>query len=136
MLVLIVEDDPLIGMDLREELISAGYEVVGPATDDREAIALAEQRPPEVALIDIDLCGDNEGVAVARRLHGELGVATVFVSGERDTAMANQDAAIGYLPKPYTHHDAISTIEVAAEVGRGGAVPPPMVPRAMKLFRH
>lgn len=134
MLVLIVEDDPLVGMDLRDELLSAGYEVSGPACSEVEALALAAERRPDVALVDINLDGHNEGVGIARHLTARLGVCTVFVSGERDVALANRDAALGYLPKPYAPVDAVSSVEVAAELGRGGTPPPPMGPKSLEIF--
>lgn len=133
MLVLIVEDDPLIGMDLRDELLAAGYHVAGPASDEREALSLAEDLHPEVAVVDIDLHGGHEGLDLARTLRAR-GVATVFVSGERAAALANSDAAFGYLPKPYTHRDIIAAIEVVAELGRGASRPSHEAPRALELF--
>lgn len=133
MLVLIVEDDPLIGMDLRDELLASGYHVAGPASDEREALSLAEDLHPEVAVVDIDLHGRQEGLDLARTLRAR-GVATVFVSGERAAALANADAAFGYLPKPYTHRDIIAAIEVVAELGRGASRPSHEAPQALELF--
>lgn len=134
MLVLIVEDDPLIGMDLRDELLAAGYEVAGPAADEHEALKLALARQPDVAVVDIDLNGGQEGLALARTLRHAMGVATVFVSGERAAAMANTDAAFAFLPKPYTSYDVVSAIEVVAELGRGGDPAGPSIPRALEIF--
>jgi len=133
MLVLIVEDDPLIGMDLRDELLAAGYHVAGPACDEGEALSLAREQTPEVAVVDIDLGGGHEGLDLARTLRAR-GVATVFVSGERAAALANADAAFGYLPKPYSHHDIIAAIEVVAELGRGAAQPSRDAPRSFERF--
>jgi DNA-binding response OmpR family regulator len=134
MLVLIVEDDLLIGLDLRDELLAAGYHVAGPAAHEREALELAEDLQPDVAVVDIDLHGGQEGLALARVLRARFGVATVFVSGERAAALANTDAAFGYLPKPYTHRDIIAAIEVVAELGKGRARPTHPVPSALELF--
>lgn len=134
MLVLIVEDDPFIGMDLRGELLAAGYAVAGPAADEQEALALARAELPDVAVVDIDLQGAQEGLGLARKLRNDLGVATVFVSGERAAALANTDAAFGFLPKPYTAYDVVSAIEVVAELGRGGQPPPPSIPKSLEIF--
>ena len=76
----------------------------------------------------------EEGLALARALRARFGVATVFVSGERAAALANTDAAFGYLPKPYTHRDIIAAIEVVAELGKGRARPTHPVPSALELF--
>lgn len=133
MRVLVVEDDPLIGMDLRDELLSAGYDVAGPAADACEALRLAAENVLDVAVVDIDLNGRHEGLQLARDLRG-LGVATVFVSGEAAAARANADAAFGFLPKPYTSRDVLGAIEVVAQMGRGERPPPPSVPLSMELF--
>ena len=133
MLVLIVEDDPLIGIDLRDELLSAGHTGAGPASDAPEALALAAELVLDVAVVDIDLHGRHEGLDLARSLRRH-GVATVFVSGEGAAARANSDAAFGYLPKPYTSIDVISAIEVAACLRRGVRPPPPSIPRSMEVF--
>jgi len=133
MQVLIVEDDPLMGLDLREELLDAGYSVVGPAVDEVEALRLAEDARPRVAVVDINLRGGNEGLEVARRLRLDHGVATVFVSGERDAALRNADAAFGYLPKPYRSQDVVAAIEIVADLGAGGQPRRPP-PASMELF--
>jgi len=133
MQVLIVEDDPLMGLDLREELLDAGYSVVGPAVDEVEALRLAQDARPRVAVVDINLRGGNEGLEVARRLRQDHGVATVFVSGERDAALRNADAAFGYLPKPYRSQDVVAAIEIVADLGAGGQPRRPP-PASMELF--
>jgi DNA-binding response OmpR family regulator len=134
MFVLIVEDDALIGMDLRDELMAAGYHVAGPAAEVEEALSLAEDLRPEVAVVDIDLHGGNEGLELARQLRRKFGVATVFVSGERAAALANTDAAFGYLPKPYAPRDVIAAIEVVSELGHGRRPPAPSIPKSLELF--
>jgi AmiR/NasT family two-component response regulator len=53
--VLIVEDEPLLGMELEENVVSAGHEVVGWATGRVSAMALAEVRSPEFAFVDLRL---------------------------------------------------------------------------------
>lgn len=131
--VLIVEDDPLMGLDLKEELQDAGYQVVGPAVDENIALRLAEEERPRVAVVDINLRGGNEGLEVARRLRNEHGIATVFVSGEREAALQNSDAAFGYLPKPYRPQDVVAAIEIVADLGAGGR-PRRLPPPSLELF--
>jgi two-component system, response regulator PdtaR len=49
MRVLIVEDEPVIGMELEDAVVEAGHEVIGWATGHARAIATAEARSPELA---------------------------------------------------------------------------------------
>ena len=58
--VLIVEDDAFIATDVEHALIAAGYDVCGVAATEVEALQLAEQRAPELAVVDVKLApGDG-----------------------------------------------------------------------------
>jgi DNA-binding response OmpR family regulator len=134
MIVLIVEDEPLLGLDLKAELESAGHEVVGPAECAEDALALADAHHPHAALVDIDLSRPLEGVSVARDLRSRYDVATLFLSGQRDVAHQNSDAAFGYIAKPYRLDDVIRSIEIAALMAEGAPPPTRAAPRSLELF--
>jgi DNA-binding response OmpR family regulator len=127
MRILVVEDEPMIACALALELQDAGHEVLGPAYSVEEARALAQERAPQLGLIDINLAGHDEGVDLARQLRAELGVQSLFVSGQIAQARANADAALGVLPKPFRFEAIAAIIEAAAEIleGRRPARPPP-----------
>jgi DNA-binding response OmpR family regulator len=79
--VLIVEDDPIIGLDLSETIAAAGAVVVGPAHDVRSALALLESGPVDAAVLDhVIVGGDSRPIAdfLARR-----GVAFLFHTSHR-----------------------------------------------------
>lgn len=120
--VLLVEDDPLIGLVSADELTRAGHRVSGPAENEREAEALARADPPDLALVDIDLEGDHEGVRLARVLHDSLGVTCLFVTGEAQAARSNADVAVGLLQKPYDARDLIASVDIVC--GAAGRRPP------------
>ena len=62
--VLIVEDDPIIGLDLRETLAAAGAFVLGPAVDVGSALALLENSRVDAAVLDhVILGGDSRPIA-------------------------------------------------------------------------
>lgn len=64
--VLIVEDEPLLAMDVADQLTDAGFEVVGPATSVADALNLLAQRGCDVAVLDVHLGHENsEAVALA-----------------------------------------------------------------------
>jgi CheY-like chemotaxis protein len=69
---LIVEDEFLIAMDLELLLERQGWRVLGPAATVAEALRLLEQgEAPDVALLDVNLCGELvTPVAAALRAHG------------------------------------------------------------------
>jgi CheY-like chemotaxis protein len=56
--VLIVEDDPLVAMDMEDMAEQCGCTVVGPVASVGEALAAIEENPPQGALLDINLGRD------------------------------------------------------------------------------
>ena len=67
---LIVDDSPAFGRVAAELLVEEGLDVVGLATHAEEAMRLATELRPDVALVDIDLGGES-GFEVSRLLRGE-----------------------------------------------------------------
>ncbi|MCX6436425.1 MAG: response regulator, partial [Actinobacteria bacterium] len=53
--ILVAEDEALIRMDLVEMLQEAGYEVIAQATNGEEAIALATEHRPDLAILDVKM---------------------------------------------------------------------------------
>jgi CheY-like chemotaxis protein len=116
------------------ELEDAGHEVLGPVHDVDDALRLAGEQRPDLALVDINLAGDDEGVGLARRLKLEYGVASLFVSGQLAAARSNKDAALGLLKKPYDPSALTGALPVAEAILAGRKPPPPAVPRTLELF--
>jgi two-component system, response regulator PdtaR len=133
MRILIVEDEPLIAASIEWELRDAGYEVVGPAADAVHAAALARAAQPDLALVDINLAGRGDGVALARAL-GRQGIASIFVSGQVLEAHENRDAALGLVAKPFAVEQIAAVVRCAAIQLAGGR--PAVVPPALELFNR
>jgi len=134
LLVLIVEDDPIVAFTAADVLADAGHEILGPALSVEEAVSLVAERRPDLALVDINLAGGEEGIDLARRLKREHGVRSLFVSGQIAAAQSNRDAALGLLRKPYDPAALVHAVPVAEEILAGRTPPPPPVPRALELF--
>ncbi|HXH52120.1 MAG TPA: response regulator [Sphingomicrobium sp.] len=102
---LIVEDEALIATSLESILESAGCEVVGWATDCDEARALAAAHNPNFAIVDIQLRGGEDGIALAAELHEERGITIVFVTAQTDPVTVERAKSVphhAYVSKPYT----------------------------------
>ena len=114
--VLILEDEILIAWELRDALTDAGFEVVGAASRVREALAIAERTRPHVAVIDVRLRGERDGVEAGLLLR-QFGVEIVFLTGQAER-MAELRAGfvrpVAYLHKPVSHRLLVSTIREAA----------------------
>ena len=101
MQVLVVEDEAIIGADTVEMLREAGHTVAGPAATVDDAVRLAEETHADLALVDINLCGTEEGPRLARALWALFGVPSLFVTAQPEQARQHKDAAVGVLTKPY-----------------------------------
>ena len=106
---LIVEDDALTAMALRDELEDAGYRVLKLTDSCQEALLAAKDHKPDLALVNIQLHGRDDGIALALDLKA-LGIPSVFISGQITRARSAQSAAIGSLPKPYSPADAVKAV--------------------------
>jgi two-component system, response regulator PdtaR len=114
--VLIVEDEPLIAMDLRSILEEAGFEIAGVASRMSEAMAIAAQAPLDIAIMDYHIAGRHNGVDVARRLREEHGVGSLFVSANLDDqlrAMAAEWQPVGFIGKPFLAEQITKALHAA-----------------------
>jgi CheY-like chemotaxis protein len=122
----------MIAASIEWELLDAGYEVLGPAATVEEAEALAERSRPDLAFIDINLAGQDEGVALARSLKVRLGIPAVFVTGQITQARQASDAAVGVLSKPFHFDSLVQTVTVATALAEGRR--PARLPRGLEVF--
>ena len=133
MRILIVEDDAIIGMIASEALTICGHEINGPAYTVEEAIELAELGA-DIAFVDINLAGYDEGIGLAKTLRDRFHIPCVFVSGQGAVAQKNRDAALAFLPKPYSLEDLEKSAKFIEALSNGKMPPPPAAPLALQLF--
>jgi PAS domain S-box-containing protein len=82
--ILIVEDDSATAAALVLQLNALGYPLVGVASNSEQAILAIARELPAVALVDLDLRGTPDGLAIASRLRAAASVPVVFLSGAAD----------------------------------------------------
>ena len=115
--VLILEDEALIAWELRDTLTDAGFEVVGIASRVRDALSIAENTRPHVAILDIRLRGERDGIEAALLLRQQFDVQVVMLTGQSDRVAEDKAAiaqAAAYLNKPISHRLLINAIKLAA----------------------
>jgi AmiR/NasT family two-component response regulator len=113
--VIIVDDESIIRMDLREMLTNLGYLVVGEAGDGHSAVNLARELKPDVAIFDIKMPG-MDGIEAARILTEEKIAPVVLLTAysQRDLVeRAKEAGVVGYITKPMRESDLTPAIEVA-----------------------
>jgi CheY-like chemotaxis protein len=78
--VLIIEDEPIIAMDIEELVESCGHRVVGVAASEEEAVELAEATKPSLILADINLGAGGDGTAAVARILRHHYAPVIFVT--------------------------------------------------------
>lgn len=106
---MIVEDEALVAMVLRDVLTEAGYTVLDLTTRHAEALDVARESKPDLALVNIRLAGGDDGIELAVNLKA-LGIPVVFISGQVSRARSAQTVAIGSMPKPYDANDMVLAV--------------------------
>ena len=111
--ILVAEDETLIRMDLVEMLREAGYDVVAEATNGSEAVALAEQHKPDLAILDVKM-PVLDGISAAEKIITISPVLMLTAFSQRDLIERARDAgAMAYVVKPFTIEDLMPAIEIA-----------------------
>ncbi|OUC14808.1 MAG: hypothetical protein B0A82_10820 [Alkalinema sp. CACIAM 70d] len=114
--ILVVEDEPIIAMDLRRRLLHLNYGVVGITDSAEAAIALVEETRPDLILMDICLNGVMAGIDIADQIRSIHNVPIIFLTAHGDPTTFEQAKTVspfGYVIKPFSNKDLITTIEIA-----------------------
>ena len=114
--ILIVEDEALVASYIEEVLAESGFRVAGIAASGPEALSLAEETRPRLALVDIRLTGPIDGIELACQLRQKFAVPAIFLSGladEETTHRAQLAEPLGFLRKPFRPSQVFNAIERA-----------------------
>ncbi len=131
--ILIVEDEFLIAMDLELVLQELGHVIVGIASTYDEAVNLAAEHKPDLALVDIHLADGPTGIAAASQIN-RMGIRAVITSANIARIPENYEDAIGSIAKPYSQSGMRDAV---AYLARGLLDPPPPkpAPHAIRLSK-
>ena len=111
--ILVAEDEALIRMDLIEMLQEAGYHVVAQASNGEEAIALAIEHQPDLAILDVKM-PVLDGISAAEKIISIAPVLMLTAFSQRELVDRARDAGVmAYVVKPFTIGDLIPAIEIA-----------------------
>ena len=114
--VFIVEDEPLIAADLEMNLNDLGYEVCGMADNALDAIADMAVSTPDIALLDISIEGDLDGIQLAEKINEKFRIPFVYITSHADKSTierVKQTRPAGFIVKPFDEGDLRSNIEIA-----------------------
>lgn len=106
---MIVEDEVLVAMTLRDELNNAGYHVLDLTDRHEQAVAVARESAPDLALVNIQLRGRDDGIELAKHLKA-LDIPVLLISGQVSRAQSAKTVAIGSMPKPYSAFEMVAAV--------------------------
>ena len=89
--ILIVEDEAIIGLELKLELESHGFKTCRLASSSEKAIALAREETPDLLIMDVSLARGRDGIETASQIRAQQDIPLIIVTGYPD---AEQEPAV------------------------------------------
>jgi diguanylate cyclase (GGDEF)-like protein/PAS domain S-box-containing protein len=114
--ILIVEDERIIALDLKQRLERFGYTVSGIAHGDEDALEAVSEHSPDLVLMDIMLGNEMNGIEVADRISKQFGLPVVFLTAYADDDTIERVKSVrpaGYVLKPFKERELYTTIDIA-----------------------
>lgn len=113
--VLILEDEPIIAMDLKDYCEELGHQVVSVAYSMEQALIEVETRHPNFALVDIRIGNKDDGLVFGKKLSEDFGIPFIFITSffdDKTIQIAKETYPIGYLVKPISCGGLTAAIQV------------------------
>lgn len=114
--ILLVEDELLIARHIEQMLKNLGYQVEGVVESGEQALRAAEEKSPDLVLMDIRLKGQLDGIQAATRIWKLYSIPIVYLTAftDEDTLIkATLAEPFGYLIKPFDEKELLVAIELA-----------------------
>ncbi len=116
--ILIVEDESIIALDIKNILEKLDYTVCGITYTGEDAINETNRHRPDLVLMDIGLKGNIDGVAAAEKIFEEFQTPIIFLTGFADDITiqkAYKSSPFGYIIKPIDEETLKAVIEKTLE---------------------
>lgn len=116
--ILVVEDERIIALNLKESIESLGYTVPAIAASGEMAVEKAIEIRPDLVLMDIRLKGEMDGIEAAQQIWEYLQIPVIYVTGHSDQSTlerAKITAPFGYILKPLKERELYVAIETALQ---------------------
>jgi CheY-like chemotaxis protein len=116
--ILVVEDERIVGLHLKQQLVKLGYKVVAVVSSGDEALKVVADRNPDVVLMDIHIDGEIDGIETASRIPSDQCIPVIYLTafaGETTLQRARATKPYGYMMKPFSERELHATIQMALE---------------------
>ncbi|CAK0762300.1 two-component system, response regulator PdtaR [Gammaproteobacteria bacterium] len=114
--IMIVEDEVITAMDIKQTLEKLGYNVVAIESTGEKAVECACEKKPDLILMDISLAGEIDGIEAAERIYLDSDISVIYLTAYADEKFlerAKVTQPFGYLLKPFNERELHSNIEIA-----------------------
>ncbi|MFK8182999.1 MAG: response regulator [Phormidesmis sp.] len=114
--IMVVEDESVISLDIRNSLVKMGYTVSGVAATGESALMKISKNRPDLVLMDIHLKGDMSGIDVSEKIKADMQIPIVYLTANADGRTfqeAKETDPYGYLLKPFEERELGIAIEIA-----------------------
>ncbi len=102
--VLIIEDEPIIAMDLQALVEGLGHRVTNVARTRRQAVAAAENRQPGLILADVQLADGSSGIDAVNDILGAFNVPVIFITAYPERLLTGERPEPAFIiSKPFRH---------------------------------
>jgi CheY-like chemotaxis protein len=118
--ILVVEDEPIVALDLTRRLARRGYAVTR-VTTGVAAVKAADALRPDVILMDVHLPGAMDGLQAAASIWARQAVPIVYLTGSADPALlaaVQTPPPVFTLAKPFSEEALQEVISRAADAPR------------------
>ncbi|WP_160000581.1 response regulator [Roseomonas sp. 18066] len=100
--ILVIEDEPIIAMDVRQLVEACGHRVVGVAATEAQAVALAKSKRPGLILADVNLGAGGDGISAVNRIQREVAVPVIFVTAYPERLLTAEQVEPAFvISKPF-----------------------------------
>jgi PAS domain S-box-containing protein len=114
--ILVVDDETIVTLDIKNTLEKYGYKVVGIASSSQEAIKLVKSTKPDLILMDIMIKGSKDGIETAQEINTFADIPIIFLTAYSDDSTLERAKLVepyGYLIKPFDNRELFTTIEMS-----------------------
>ena len=134
MIILVAEDEAMVAFALEWALRAAGHEVLGPAFTIDEALRAVREKKPDLALVNLDLQGGEDGSGLAMELLLSHDTPTILVTEDAERGRASRGLTLGLIKKPYDAEMIPAIIGYLGELQQGRQ--PERVPPQLEMFQQ
>jgi two-component system, response regulator PdtaR len=117
--ILLIEDQQIIAEDLEGLLTDWGYQVVGCAASGNEALSLFKEYQPDLALVDVHIEGDTDGIEVVKQFNKTRPIPIVYLTAQADAETierAKSSHPFAYLLKPFDEQSLQISLDLAFDI--------------------